>query len=148
MKGKQRIYHGEKVEAFRQGEDLVVLYTRPHMLRIPVTDLQAIDDEVIRMLKMRSPFDHKYFIQEEVGKIIGVSRQMINRRWQVYQNEGLVALLAGEWEKSKITPELLDRLAEIVVDNPFLFAHEIKEQLQAEGLCPEISDGSLYSALR
>jgi len=42
----------------------------------------------------------------------------------------------------------LDRLAEIVVDNPFLFAHEIKEQLQAEGLCPEISDGSLYSALR
>jgi len=32
MEGKQRFYHDEKVEAFRQGEDLVVLYTRPHML--------------------------------------------------------------------------------------------------------------------
>ncbi len=107
-----------------------------------------IDDEVIRMIKMRTVEDHKYFVQEEVGKIIGVSRQMINRRWQVYQNEGLIALLAGEWEKSKITPELLDRLAELVVDNPFLFAHEIKEKLQCEGLCEEISDATLYSALK
>jgi len=148
MKGKKRIYHDEKVEVFREGEDLVLLYTRPHMLRKPVTARQAIDDEVIRMLKMRTGYDHKYFIQEEVGKIIGISRQMINRRWQVYQNEGLIALLAGEWEKSKITPELLDRLAELVVENPFLFAHEIKERLQAEGLCGEISDASLYSALK
>ena len=96
MTGKQRFYQDEKVEAFRQGDELVVLYTRPHMLRIPVTDRQAIDDEVIRMLKMRTGYGRKYFIQEEVGKIIGVSRQMINRRWQVYRNEGLVALLAGE----------------------------------------------------
>jgi transposase-like protein len=148
MRGKQWFYQDEKVEAFRQGEELVVLYTRPHMLRIPVTDRQAIDDEVIRMLKMRTGYGRKYFIQEEVGKIIGVSRQMINRRWQVYRNEGLVALLAGEWEKSKITPELLDRLAELVVDNPFVFAHEIKEKLQEEGLCPVISDATLYSALK
>jgi len=148
MEGKQRFYHDEKVEAFRQGEDLVVLYTRPHMLRIPVTDRQAVDDEVIRMIKMRTLEDHKYFVQEEVGTIIGVSRQMINRRWQVYQKEGLSALLAGEWEKSKITPELLDRLAEIVVDNPFLFTHEIKEKLREEGLCQDISDATLYSALK
>ena len=80
MKGKQAFYQDEKVEAFRKGEDLIILYTRPHMLRIPVTDRQAVDDEVIRMLKMRTAYGHKYFIQEEVGKIIGVSRQMINRR--------------------------------------------------------------------
>jgi transposase-like protein len=42
----------------------------------------------------------------------------------------------------------LDRLAEIVVDNPFLFAHEIKEKLQEEGLCQDISDATLYSALK
>ena len=109
---------------------------------------QAIDDEVIRMLKMRTEEGKKYFVQKEVGKIIGVSRQMINRRWQVYKQEGLVSLLSGEWEKSKITPELLDRLAQICVENPFLFVHEVKERLRAEGLCEEISDNSLYSALR
>lgn len=148
MKGKQRIYHDEKVEAFRQGEDLIVLYTRPHMLRIPVTDRQAIDNEVIRMLKMRTGYGHKYFIQEEVGKIIGVSRQMINRRWQVYQNEGLIALLARQWEKSKITPKLLDRLAEILVEDPFLFTQQIKQRLQAEGVCGEIGNIPIQEAIK
>jgi len=148
MKGKQLFYQEEKVEAFRQGEDLIVLYTRPHMLRIPVTDRQAIDDEVIRMLKMRTVYDHKYFIQEEVGKIIGVSRQMINRRWQVYQNEGLIALLARQWEKSKMTPKLLDRLAEIVVEDPFLFTQQIKDRLQAEGVCGEIGNITIQEAIK
>jgi hypothetical protein len=148
MKGKQPFYQDEKVEAFRQGEDLIVLYTGPHMLRIPVTNRQAIDDEVIRMLKMRTGCDHKYFIQEEVGKIIGVSRQMINRRWQVYQNEGLIALLARQWEKSKMTPKLLDRLAEIVVENPFLFTQQIKQQLQAEGVCGEIGNVTIQEAIK
>jgi hypothetical protein len=64
MKGKQPFYQDEKVEAFRQGEDLIVLYTRQRMLLILLTDRQAIDDEVIRMLKMRTDYGHKYFIQE------------------------------------------------------------------------------------
>jgi hypothetical protein len=144
----QSIYRDEKVEVFREGEYLVLMFTQPHVLRIPIQDRQAIDDEVIRMLKMRTPVGSKYFVQQEVGKIIGVSRQMINRRWQVYRKEGLVSLLSGEWEKSKITPQLLKRLAEIVVENPFLYLHEIKERLQEEGVCEEISDPSLHSALR
>jgi transposase-like protein len=148
MRGNQSIYRDEKVEVFREGEDLVLGFTQPHVLRISVQDRQAIDDEVLRMLKIRTEDEKKYFTQQEVGKIIGVSRQMINRRWQVYRKEGLLALLAGEWEKSKVTPALLDRLAEIVVENPFLFMHEIKEQLQAEGVCGEISDATLYSALK
>ncbi len=144
----QSIYRDEKVEVFREGEDLVLEFTQPHVLRIPKQDRQAIDDEVIRMLRMRTEEGRKYFTQQEVGKIIGVSRQMINRRWQVYRKEGLVSLLSGEWEKSKITSQLLNRLAEIVVENPFLVLHEIKELLQEEGVCEEISDPSLYSALR
>ncbi len=66
----------------------------------------------------------------------------------MYKEEGLSALLAGEWEKSKITHGLLDRLAEISVENPFLFIHEIKEKLQEEGVCGEISDVTLCSALK
>jgi len=138
----------EKIECFREGEELILIFKEPHVLRIKARDRQAIDDEIIRMLRMRTEDGRKYFTQQELGKTIGVSRQMVNRRWQVYRREGLLALLAGECEKSKVTPALLDRLAEIVVENPFLFMHEIKGRLQAEGICEEISDGSLYRALR
>ena len=97
---------------------------------------------------MRTDEDKKYFIQKEVGKVIGVLRQMINRRWQVYKQEGLLALLSGAWQKSKITPELLDRLAQIYVENPFLFVHEIKERLRSEGVYEEISAHTISTALK
>ena len=142
------IYADDKIEVARKGEFLELKYLKPYVLRLEASDRQAIDNEVVRMLQMRTVTGKKYFLQQIVGKIIGVSRQMVNRRWQVYRKEGLLALLAGEWEKSKVTPALLDRLAEIVVENPFLFIPEIKQRLQAEGICEEISDVSLYRALR
>ena len=148
MADAEVVYRDEKVEALRTGQHLLVRFLKPHTLRIPLGDRKAVDDEVIRMIKMRSAEGRKYFVQAEIGRLIGVSRQMVNRRWQVYREEGLLALLAGEWDKSKITPALLDRLAQIVVENPFVFAHEIKEKLKAEGVCEQISDASLYSALR
>ncbi len=144
----QRVYEDDKMEVLRRGQYVELKYKTPHLIRIKANDRQGIDDEVIRMLRMRTEEGRKYFTQQEVGKIIGVSRQMVNRRWQVYREEGLLALLAGEWEKSKITPQLLDRLAEMCVENPFLFMHEIKEHLQAGGVCEDISDTSLYKALR
>ena len=148
MENREVVYQDVNIEVVKQGEYLELKYKTLHLIRIKAGDRQAIDDEVIRMLRMRKPGGQKYFVQKEVGKIIGVSRQMINRRWQVYKEEGLSALLAGEWEKSKITHELLDRLAEISVENPFLFIHEIKEKLQEEGVCGEISDVTLCSALK
>ena len=54
MIGNQSIYRDKKVEAFREGEDLVLMFTQPHVLRIPIQDRQAIDDEVVHMLKMRT----------------------------------------------------------------------------------------------
>ncbi|MFH2002185.1 MAG: DDE-type integrase/transposase/recombinase [Planctomycetota bacterium] len=148
MEDREVVYRDGNIEVVKLDEYLELNYKTPHLVRIKAGDRQAIDDEVIRMLTMRNPEGQKYFVQKEVGKIIGVSRQMINRRWQVYKQEGLVSLLSGEWEKSKITPELLDRLAEIVVENPFLFEHEIKERLQEEHICTEVSDATLYSALK
>ena len=142
------IRHTEKIEVVVQGEELLLIFKRPHVVWINTKDRQAVDNEVIRMLRMRTEGGRKYFSQQEVGKIIGVSRQMVNRRWQVYQREGLVALLAGEWEKSKITPRLLERLAEHVVENPFLPIHEVKGRLQAEGVCEEISEATLSHALK
>ncbi len=111
MEDREVVYRDVNIDVVKQDEHLELNYKTPHLMRIKAGDRQAIDDEVIRMLRMRTPEGKKYFVQKEVGKIIGVSRQMINRRWQVYKQEGLLALLAGEWEKSKITPELLDRVA-------------------------------------
>ncbi len=67
----------EKVEVFRQDEELVLKFTKPHVLRLPATDRQAINNEVIRMLRMHTENGRKYLVQKEVGRIIGVSRQMI-----------------------------------------------------------------------
>jgi hypothetical protein len=117
--GAKIVYSDEKVEAFREGKDLLLVYKKPYILSINAGDRMAVDDEVIRMLRMRTLSGKRYFLQSEVGKIIGVSRQMINRRWQVYKREGLLKLLAGEKKKSKMTPQLLDRLAETVVDIRF-----------------------------
>ena len=74
MIGNQSIYRDEKVAVFKEGKDLVLVFTQPHVLRIPVQDRQAMDDEVIRMLRMRTRDGRRYFLQKEVGKIIGVSR--------------------------------------------------------------------------
>lgn len=148
MENPEVVYQDVNIEVEKWGEYLELKYKTPYVIRIKASDKQAIDDEVIRMLKMRFLDGRKYFVQKEVGRIIGVSRQMINRRWQVYHKEGLLALLSGEWDKSKITPELLDKLAEMVVENPFLFGYEIKERLKAEGICEDISDVTLYRALK
>ena len=148
MEDQGIVYQDGNIEVVKRDEYLELNYKTPHLIRIKAGDRQAIDDEVIRMLRMRTRDGHRYFLQKEVGRIIGVSRQMINRRWGVYKKEGLLRLLSGEWEKSQITPQLLNRLAEIVVENPFLFIHQVKERLQQEGVCGEITDATLNSTLK
>ncbi len=80
MEDQEVVYQDVNIEVVKQGEYLGLNYKTPHLIRIKASDRQAIDDEVIRMLRMRKPGGQKYFVQKEVGKIIGVSRQMINRR--------------------------------------------------------------------
>ena len=79
----QIIYQNEKVEVLKKEGYLEIKYLKPHIIRIAVDNRMAVDNEVIRMLQMKDKDSKKYFIQKEVGKIIGVSRQMIHRRWQV-----------------------------------------------------------------
>ena len=67
--GGRLIYQDEKTEVFREGNDLMIVFKQPHTLRINSKDRRAIDDEVIRMLHMRTAAGKKYFLQKEVGKI-------------------------------------------------------------------------------
>ena len=142
------VYKDEKIEVLRRGKRLVVTYKVPHTITINSENKCDIDNEVVRMIKSRTDDGKKYLTQEQIGKIIGVSRQMVNRRWQVYKTEGLLSLLSGNWEKSKITSAFLDRLAEISVENPFLSASEIRDILMGEGLCEEVSEATIYNAQR
>jgi len=145
---QETVYEDDSIEVIRQRDNLVLKYRTPHSVTIAADDKCEIDSEVVRMIKMRDADGKKYLTQEQIGKIIGVSRQMVNRRWQVYKTEGLVSLLSGNWEKSKITNAFLDRLAEISVENPFLSASEIKDILRDEGLCDEVSEATIYNAQR
>lgn len=138
----------KKITAWQEGNSLIIKYLQPQIIRIPLNDRMAIDNEVIRMIKMRDEDGKKYFVQKEIGKVIGISRQMINRRWQVYKKEGLIPLLLGEWKHSKITPEILDRLTELSVENPFLTPEEIIEIFKSEGLCEDMSETTVYNAQR
>jgi transposase-like protein len=142
----QLFYSDEKIEVYKNNNQIKICYQQPHTIILNSTDHKDIDNEIIRLLRIRTVENKKLFLQKDIGKLFGLSRQMINRRWQVYKNEGLLALLSMQWENSKITPELLDRLTELAVDNPFLTYDEIKKILISEGLCTRISNVSLNTA--
>ena len=66
----QTVFVNERIEAVKRGSYVELHYKHPHLIRIDTADRQAVDDEVIRMLRMRTRGGGKYLTQEEVGKII------------------------------------------------------------------------------
>ncbi len=100
MENREVVYQDINIEVVKQGEYLELNYKTPHIIRIKAGDRQAIDDEVIRMLKMRTEVGSKYFVQKEVGRIIGVSRQMINQSLAGVQ-AGRISITAL-WRMGKI----------------------------------------------
>ncbi len=142
------IFEDESVKAIDNGETLEIIYKKPSKISLNKNDRKDLDNELIRMLRLKTEDNKKFITQEKIGKIFSLSRQMVNRRWQVYKQNGLLALLSGREENFKITPELLRRLEEISVENPFLSASDIKKILISEGLCDDISEASIYSAQR
>ena len=145
---KDIVFEDDSVRATVKDDNLEILYKKSNKITLDKNDRKDIDNELIRMLRLRSEDDKKFITQEKIGKIFGISRPMVNRRWQVYKQDGLLALLSGREENFKITPDLLRRLEEISVENPFLSASDIKKILISEGLCDDISEASIYSAQR
>ena len=72
MVNRKVVYQDVNIEVTKWGEYLELKYKTPYVISIKVSDRQAIDNEVIRMLKMRFLDGRKYFVQKEVGRIIGV----------------------------------------------------------------------------
>ncbi len=143
------VYQDQKIEVSTEDDGTINLkFKQPHNIQINPHDHMSLDSEIIRLLKIKAENGGKFVTQEEVGKAMGISRQMINRRWRVFQDTDLLTLLKGEYEKSKITPQLLNRLTELIVMNPFFSAYDLKTILIEEGYCDEISEAALYQAQR
>ena len=142
------VFEDDSIKASEQENNLEILYKKPNKMLLDKNDRKDMDNELIRMLRLKSEDGKKFITQDKIGKIFGISRQMVNRRWQVYKQDGILSLLSGREENFKITPELLRRLEEISVENPFLSASDIKRILISEGLCDDISEASIYSAQR
>ena len=54
MSEKQLIFSNEGIEVYKNTEYLELNYKTPHTIRIKLTDRQEIDNEVVRMLKMKT----------------------------------------------------------------------------------------------
>lgn len=144
------IYKNDFLEAIREGKFLRINYLQPQTILIDMEKKEDVDSEIIRMLKIRSqkPKPGPYASQEVVGKIMNLSRQMISRRWHLYKDKGLQGLLKDkdERENSQITPQVLKRLPQLIVMNPFLSGNDLKKILEKEGLSDGISISTIYNA--
>ena len=147
------IFSDHRITVSKNGDLLKLFYHIPHSLTLNLKDHKEIDNEVIRILRIRSQDEKKLFVQKEAGKIIGISRQMINRRWKIYKIKGLKEILSLKEslikEKTiKTNPEMVDRITELYSENIFYSKDYIISKLINEGYCESIAEGSIRYALR
>ncbi|MDI6795091.1 MAG: hypothetical protein QME81_19860, partial [bacterium] len=119
----------------------------PHVLEINESDRQACEVEIVRLEKLRTLGGKKLLKQEEIGQVFGLSRQMVNRRVRLAAQFDIESLVKGEYEKSKLTEEVKQRIAEIVVSDWHRTDKEIAEQLVEEGLVKSITSSCVRLAV-
>ena len=117
-------------------EELIIEYLSPHRIVIKAGQEQFKEAEIIRLCRLQSLEGKKFMTQAAVGQAFNLSRQMINRRKRVVEQEDLVTLLLGEYEKSKLTPKVKKRILDLVVSNWHITPDEIAHILVEEGLVP------------
>lgn len=109
---------------------------------------QMIDVEMVKLSFFRDFEGRKLLTQEEIGKLFGISRQMINRRVRLVDETGdLVPLVKREYDKSVLTEKVLKRIAEIIAEDWWKSDEEIAAQILREGLTEKICSGSVHHAL-
>ncbi len=142
------IFKNSKIEVKEKDESIVIKYKKPHKIIIPKSDKKWIDIEIVRLNKIKQLNNKKFVYQETMGEMFSVSRQMINRRIMVEKKEGIISLLQGDWGKSKLTDSVEKRITEMICENVFLNANQIKEDLIREGTVNNISSGSIYNGIQ
>ena len=133
------IYEDERIQARQSDQYLVIEYKQPHRICIPKSDQARQDLEMVRLNQLKTLSGTKYLYQKAIGRCFGLSRQMVNRRVMAAKRKGLAGLLSGMYHRSKLTSEVLSRMAELFADNVFIGAERVAEILQTEKLVSAIS---------
>ena len=91
------VFHlDQRIEAYKRGDKLVIDYLQPTRIELDMKDEQLLEAEISRLCCLKGIAGRKYVNQKEIGKLFGVSRQMINRRKRVVEEYDLLTLLKRE----------------------------------------------------
>lgn len=129
----------DNIRVIKDSEKITLKFLVPHRLEISINDKEMRDAAIILLLSIRDMEGKKVINQEGVGKAFDLSRQMINRRWMTFKEEGLCSLLKNEYEKSKLTSKVKERIVQLVSSNWHFGDKEIAERLIEEGLVEDIT---------
>lgn len=141
------IYEDERIAARESDQYLVIEYKQPHRIYLPGSDHLWQDLEIVRLNRLKTLAGTKYLYQEAIGGCFGLSRQMVNRRVMAAKRKGVVGLLSGMYQRSKLTSEVLSRMAELFADNVFIGAERVAEILRTEKLVSSISSATVRHGL-
>jgi transposase-like protein len=144
----ERFELDHRLEAYKRGDKLIINYLTPSRVELDVTDVSSLEAEIVRLCGLKTISGHKYVIQQQIGQLFGISRQMINRRKQLVQRHGLLTLLKGDYATEVLRAEVKQRIMELVISNWYRSDEQIANTLIEEGWVNKISVGSVHNAIK
>ena len=140
----EKFYLNHRIEAYKHGDKLIIHYLQPTRIELDMKDEQLLEAEIIRLCCLTGIAGQKYVTQEEIGKLFGKSRQMINRRKRVVEEYDLLTLLKRENATEVLRPEVKERIMQMVVSNWHCSDEQIAKMLIEEGWVEKISVASVH----
>jgi len=143
------IFHlDHRIAAYKRRDKLVIQYLQPTRIELDMKDDQLLEAEISRLCCLKGISGRKYVNQKEIGKLFGVSRQMINRRKRVVEEYDLLTLLKRENVTEILRPEVKERIMQLAVSNWHCSDEQIAKTLIEEGWVEKISVGSVHNAIK
>jgi transposase-like protein len=144
----ERFNLDHRLEAYQRGDKLIINYLAPTRMEWDLKDVPSLEAEIVRLCGLKTISGQKYVTQQQIGQLFGLSRQMINRRHRVVQTHDLLTLLKGEYATEVLTPEVKQRIMELVVSNWHCSDEQIAKTLIEEGWVNKISVGTVHNAIK
>ncbi len=138
----------DRIKAQKKDNKVIITYLKPTRIELDMNDQQSLDAEIIRMCRLKQEYSEKYITQKEIGRLFGVSRQMINRRNRVVTDHDLLTLLQGQYVTEILRDDVKNRIAELLVSNWRYTNEQIADILIKEALVQQISTGTIQNAIK
>lgn len=113
-------------------------------LRIPRSDPDLADVVMVLLYEATGPDGKRYLDQATIGELFRLSRQMANARVALYQRRKRIEdVLSRERQNHTLTKPVVDAIHQLLLENPFYGATEIRRRLVEQGVITQIEDISL-----